>query len=187
MKRQIFVVIILGCLIGCAISAQAGGTAALRLDVEGSAKFVRVTVYDYNGLKMAGVKVFVSDNDDELLVTGQTDRDGVFSFPPPKFDDLMIRVIAADGRRAEYKLACTKKDAGVVTPEQQACLDAIAAACAKMERGKKKLGRAKMYLDAELEKEGRALYAEGENDLQATAKMSAFCAKKVADSCTSGQ
>jgi nickel transport protein len=49
--------------------------------------------------------VSVLDSNNELVLTGETDDEGMFSFPVPKIDDLTITLDASAGHRATVTLS----------------------------------------------------------------------------------
>jgi nickel transport protein len=64
-----------------------------------------VTESYFTGGKMVqNGSISVFDSKETLLVTGQTDSDGMFSFPVPAEDDLTIILDASAGHRASFKL-----------------------------------------------------------------------------------
>jgi hypothetical protein len=68
------------------------------------------------------------------------------------------------------------------TPEPAAQLDCdtlIKQAVERMDKGKAKLGRASMFLDKQMEAEGKALYDQGKALLQTAAGLGPVCAAKV--------
>lgn len=136
------------------------------------------------GSPLVGALVTVSDTAGDQLLRGKTDAEGKFSFKPPIFDDLLIEVHAPQGVVIRHTLYCrNKRPNPEITAEQQACLDEIAKACALIEKGKKKVGRAKVFLDAQMEQEGRALCDQGKAALAAAKARSAWCATKAEAGC----
>jgi len=60
--------------------------------------------YFSDGKMVQNGSISVFDSEETLLVTGQTDSDGMFSFPIPPRDDLTIILDASAGHRAVFKL-----------------------------------------------------------------------------------
>ena len=61
--------------------------------------------YFADGKMIKNGRISVFDSKETLLVTGQTDSDGMFSFPVPAEDDLTIILGASAGHRASFKLS----------------------------------------------------------------------------------
>ena len=59
--------------------------------------------YFTDGKMVQNGSISVFDSKETLLVTGQTDSDGMFSFPVPAQDDLTIILDASAGHRASFK------------------------------------------------------------------------------------
>jgi nickel transport protein len=53
---------------------------------------------------LAGGRIEVRDSHQELLLEGTTGKDGKFSFPIPKIDELGISVQTGDGHRQTFRL-----------------------------------------------------------------------------------
>jgi nickel transport protein len=68
--------------------------------------------YFADGHKVAEGKVAVHDSADRLLLEGKTDKEGLFSFPVPKVDDLTIVLDAGMGHKASFKLKKDEVEAG---------------------------------------------------------------------------
>ena len=60
--------------------------------------------YFADGKMVQNGSISVFDSKETLLVTGQTDSDGIFSFPVPAQDDLTIILDASAGHLASFKL-----------------------------------------------------------------------------------
>lgn len=65
--------------------------------------------------KVAGGTVRVYDPSGEEIVSGETDREGMFSFPLPGRMDLRVVLEASTGHRAEYRLGSDEIPAGRVS------------------------------------------------------------------------
>jgi len=167
-----------------AAAVWAGPAPASHLKVEVNAGRVFVYAYAEGSIPLARAWVTVSDIEGNELLTGQTDAAGVFSFRPPVLDDLDIEVLGPRGVVVRHRLHCRHKRAmPKTTAEQQACLDEIAEACALIEKGKTMVGRAKVFGDAQLEKDGRALCDQGNAALEAAKRRDAWCAEKAGQGC----
>jgi nickel transport protein len=58
--------------------------------------------YFPDGKKVQNAEVIVYDSSQTKLLTGKTDNEGMFSFTPPKIDDLTIVVNASMGHRSKF-------------------------------------------------------------------------------------
>ena len=61
--------------------------------------------YFPDGRAVENGKVLVYDNQDNLLLEGTTDKDGLYSFDIPKIDDLTIVIDASMGHRNSFELS----------------------------------------------------------------------------------
>jgi len=68
--------------------------------------------YFPDGRAVEGGKVSVYDSQDNLLLTGVTDKKGLFSFDIPKFDDLTIVIEASMGHKNSFRLKKAEVEAG---------------------------------------------------------------------------
>lgn len=68
--------------------------------------------YFPDGRPVEGGKVLVYDSQDNLLLEGVTDKEGLFSFPVPKVDDLTIVIEATMGHKNSFKLKKADVEAG---------------------------------------------------------------------------
>jgi len=68
--------------------------------------------YFPDGRPVEGGKVLVYDSQDNLLLKGVTDKEGLFSFPLPKVDDLTIVIEATMGHKNSFKLKKADVEAG---------------------------------------------------------------------------
>lgn len=60
--------------------------------------------YFPDGSPVESGKVSVYDSHDNLLLEGVTDKGGLFNFPVPKIDDLIIVINATMGHKNSFKL-----------------------------------------------------------------------------------
>ncbi len=65
---------------------------------------VVVEGYFHDGAKCRDCAVEAFDSDGRRLVEGKTDNDGRFSFKAPAATDLLVRLTASMGHRAEYRI-----------------------------------------------------------------------------------
>ncbi len=63
--------------------------------------------YFPDGRAVINGKVLVFDSAEQLLLKGQTDKQGMFQFPVPKMDDLTLEVDAGMGHKNAFKLKKT--------------------------------------------------------------------------------
>lgn len=63
--------------------------------------------YFPDGRPVENGKVLVFDSAEQLLLEGQTDRQGLFQFPLPKADDLTLEINAGMGHKNKFKLKKT--------------------------------------------------------------------------------
>jgi nickel transport protein len=68
--------------------------------------------YFPDGKPVAGGKILVYDSQNNLLLEGITDKEGLFNFPIPKADDLTIVIEASMGHKNNYKLKKAEVEAG---------------------------------------------------------------------------
>ena len=68
--------------------------------------------YFPDGTPVEGGKVLVYDSQDNLLLEGMTDKEGLFNFAVPKVDDLTIVIEATMGHRNSFKLKKAEVEAG---------------------------------------------------------------------------
>jgi nickel transport protein len=68
--------------------------------------------YFPDGKPVEGGKVLVYDSQDQLVLEGVTDNDGLFSFDIPKIDDFNIVINASMGHRNSFKLKKSEVEAG---------------------------------------------------------------------------
>jgi nickel transport protein len=68
--------------------------------------------YFPDGRPVEGGKVLVYDSQDNLLLEGMTDKEGLFSFAAPKIDDLTIVLEATMGHKNSFKLKKADLEAG---------------------------------------------------------------------------
>lgn len=68
--------------------------------------------YFPDGSPVVGGKVLVYDSGKSLLLEGQTDSKGLFSFAVPKIADLEIVIEASMGHRNSYRLKRSDVEAG---------------------------------------------------------------------------
>ena len=68
--------------------------------------------YFPDGTKVNSGKVLVYDSQGHLLLEGQTDEEGRYSFPIPKVDGLEIVIDASMGHRNSFKLKKSEVVAG---------------------------------------------------------------------------
>ena len=77
--------------------------------VEGQTVFTES--YFPDGRPVEEGKILVYDSQDNLLLTGATDTEGLFDFAAPKVDDLKIVLEAGMGHRTEFTLSQTDLEA----------------------------------------------------------------------------
>ena len=65
---------------------------------------VVVEGYFHDGAKCRDCAIEAFDSDGQRLVEGKTDEDGRFSFKAPAATDLLLRLTASMGHRAEYRM-----------------------------------------------------------------------------------
>ena len=63
--------------------------------------------YFPDGRPVDSGKVLVYDNAKQLLLAGQTDKQGLFQFTLPKVDDLILEIDAGMGHKNSYQLKKT--------------------------------------------------------------------------------
>jgi len=68
--------------------------------------------YFPDGRPVEGGKVLVYDSQDNLLLEGVTDKEGLFNFSVPKIDDLTIVLEATMGHKNSFKLKKADVEAG---------------------------------------------------------------------------
>ena len=68
--------------------------------------------YFSDGRSVEGGKVLVYDSQDDLLLEGVTNKEGLFSFDIPKVDDLNIVIEATMGHKESFKLKKSEVEAG---------------------------------------------------------------------------
>ncbi|XPS82998.1 hypothetical protein Dvar_10160 [Desulfosarcina variabilis str. Montpellier] len=68
--------------------------------------------YFSDGKAVAGGKVMVYDSQEQLILEGTTDSEGLFSFDIPKIDDLKIVINASMGHKNSFKLKKTEVEEG---------------------------------------------------------------------------
>jgi len=68
--------------------------------------------YFPDGRPVKGGKVLVYDSEDNLLLEGVTDKEGLFNFDIPKVDDLNIVIEATMGHKNSFKLKETEVEEG---------------------------------------------------------------------------
>jgi nickel transport protein len=68
--------------------------------------------YFPDGKPVAGGKVLVYDSQDQLILEGVTDNEGLFNFDIPKLDDFNIVINATMGHKNSFKLKKAEVEAG---------------------------------------------------------------------------
>lgn len=68
--------------------------------------------YFPDGKPVAGGKISVYDSQNNFLLEGITNKEGMFNFTIPKVDDLTIVIEASMGHKNNYKLKKTEVEAG---------------------------------------------------------------------------
>lgn len=68
--------------------------------------------YFPDGKPVAGGKVLVYDSQDQLILEGVTDDEGLFNFDIPKIDDFNIVINATMGHKNSFKLKKADVEAG---------------------------------------------------------------------------
>lgn len=68
--------------------------------------------YFPDGRPVEGGKVLVFDSSDKLLLTGTTDKEGLFNFKIPKLDELRIVIDATMGHKNDFILKKSEVEAG---------------------------------------------------------------------------
>ena len=68
--------------------------------------------YFPDGKPVAGGKILVYDSQNNLLLEGLTDKEGLFSFAIPKVDELTIVIEASMGHKNRYRLKKAEVEAG---------------------------------------------------------------------------
>ena len=68
--------------------------------------------YFPDGSPVKGGKVLIYDSQNNLLLEGVSDKNGLFSFPVPKVDDLTIVIEATMGHKNSFKLKKADVEAG---------------------------------------------------------------------------
>ncbi len=68
--------------------------------------------YFPDGSPVEGGKVLVYDSQENLLLEGFTDKEGLFSFPIPKIEDLTIVINATMGHKNSFKLKKSELEEG---------------------------------------------------------------------------
>lgn len=68
--------------------------------------------YFPDGKPVAGGKVLVYDSQDQLILEGVTDDEGLFNFDIPKIDDFNIVINATMGHKNSFKLKKAEVEAG---------------------------------------------------------------------------
>ena len=98
-----------------AVSMLLGGAAlAHKVNLFAYAEAGKIYTESYfpDGRSVEGGKVRVYDSGDVLLLEGTTDKEGLFSFAIPKFDDLTIVIDATMGHKNSFKLKKAEVEAG---------------------------------------------------------------------------
>lgn len=85
--------------------------------VEGERVFTESFFSD--GKRAAHFQIQVLDEQDNRLLSGETDSKGVFTFTLPEKKDLKIVVFAPAGHRAEYKLSAAEISGGMPDRESK--------------------------------------------------------------------
>jgi len=102
------------CVFLLAVLLFSGNALAHRVNlfayVEGG--IIYTESYFPDGKPVAGGKISVYDSQDDLLLEGTTDKDGLFHFAIPKVDDLTIVIEASMGHKNHYQLKRTEVEAG---------------------------------------------------------------------------
>ncbi|MCK8601201.1 DUF4198 domain-containing protein [Desulfoferrobacter suflitae] len=93
-------------LIGLVVCAMAGTAQAHKVNVFAYAEDGTIHTESYfpDGKPAAGGTIEVYDQAKTRLLEGKTDREGKFSFPIPKREDLTIVINAGMGHRNEYTI-----------------------------------------------------------------------------------
>ncbi|MDP8225879.1 MAG: hypothetical protein P9L99_21135 [Candidatus Lernaella stagnicola] len=102
-------IVAIAVVVGASVAWAHGVGGSMWLDVKPTRKLITVTAYHGTGLKCEGAKVFILDENGNLLLEGETDRYGLFSYKPPIFDTMIILVETTDGHRIEHVLKAKKK------------------------------------------------------------------------------
>lgn len=68
--------------------------------------------YFPDGKPVVGGKILVYDSQNNLLLEGITDKEGLFVFAVPKVDDLTIVIEASMGHKNRYRLKKAEVEAG---------------------------------------------------------------------------
>ena len=105
--RLLMVLIILG-----PIWAGTASAHKVNLFAYVEAGTVYVESYFPDGTAVEDGKVLVYDSQDNLVLEGRTDKEGLFNFPVPKIDDLTIVIEASMGHRNTFKLKKAEVEAG---------------------------------------------------------------------------
>jgi nickel transport protein len=98
-----------------AVCGLAGGTALahkVNLFAYVESGTVHTESYFPDGRPVEKGRVTVYDSRDQLLLEGETDDQGLFSFPVPKVEDLRIVLDATMGHRASFTLKKAEVEAG---------------------------------------------------------------------------
>ncbi len=97
------------------VTFLAGGTAlAHKVNLFAYVESGRVFTESYfpDGTPVEGGKVLVYDSQNNLLLEGITNKEGLFDFPVPKVDDLHIVIEATMGHKNSYKLKKSEIEEG---------------------------------------------------------------------------
>ena len=92
-----------------------GGTAqAHKVNLFAYAETGKIYTESYfpDGRPVDGGKVLVYDSQNNLVLEGVSDTDGLFNFDIPKVDDFNIEINATMGHKNSYKLKKSEVEAG---------------------------------------------------------------------------
>ena len=91
-----------------------GATLAHKVNLFAYAEGGKIYTESYfpDGKPVEGGKVMVYDSQDNLIVEGVTDNDGLFRFDIPKIDDFNIVIDATMGHKNSFKLKKAEVEAG---------------------------------------------------------------------------
>ena len=102
-------------LVAMAVVLLFGGTAmAHKVSLFAYAEGGKIYTESYfpDGKPVQGGKVMVYDSQDQLILEGVTDDDGLFNFDIPKIDDFNIVINATMGHKNSFKLKKFEVEAG---------------------------------------------------------------------------
>ena len=92
-----------------------GGTAmAHKVNLFAYAEGGKIYTESYfpDGKAVEGGKILVYDSQDNLVLEGVTDKDGLFNFDIPKIDDFTIVIDATMGHKNSFKLKQSEVEEG---------------------------------------------------------------------------